>query len=50
MSKNGGKPIAVLFLKKGSNLPTEMVDFFDETFSKHFPGHERNPLIHTIFV
>lgn len=50
MSKNGGKPIAVLFLRKGSNLPTEMVDFFDETFSKHFSGQERNPLMRTIFV
>ena len=49
LSKDGGQQVAVLLLKKGSDLPKDISAIFEATLYKHFPGRESNPMLTTIF-
>jgi len=48
-AKNGGIMIAILFLRKNSNLPDQIIDEIEKVYCKHFLPSERNPLLRSYF-
>jgi hypothetical protein len=48
--KDGGQPIAVIYLKQHLDLPDAMIDSYENILMKHFKADERHPVLRTIYA